>query len=484
MSENHGVAPPADQPAANGQEPDFAEGRATYGSALVAEIRILVRAIANDPNKRLSDLSVEWRDTEDSKPRKIDFAQIVYLIGDMEKNETSRTDVGKLGLLQAIKDNLIALTKPATGLTISYTALVTGSNKREPVDSTIELARRAYGNLERQARSHGRLITMLSFLAIILALFAAWEATKASLGKDLLQSLDVLHVQQASLTEEKTKAELNTDKDSAATMDVAFKATGIAESMIPLCDRSLYLRDYLNANYIAVFGRNAGGQIPDIRLSLSALERELCGKDEILRSNLRLVHIELLRYNNFWPDLVGGPFAAVGHAAVFIEDHLRAAAGNGNVGGPPGTENCDRGADAQADGVTSCKDVEFVVAPVVRVISSYTLPLIFGILGSLLYVLLEHYTSMRSNTLSPRDQALTHLRVILGVVVAACVSLLISSYSGPSPSAGAASDAAAGNLVTSLALSASGITFLAGFGAEAVFTLLQALVTRVFSIQK
>ena len=117
-----------------------------------------------------------------------------------------------------------------------------------------------------------------------------------------------------------------------------------------------------------------------------------------------------------------------------------------------------------------------------QVTTNYILPIIFGFLGSLLYVLLDHSTKLRTNTLSPRDFPLMILRVILGLVVAACVSLLISSNASPTSSIQAASGVpAAGTLVASLTLSASGITFLAGFGAEAVILLLQGLVARLFS---
>jgi hypothetical protein len=134
----------------------------------------------------------------------------------------------------------------------------------------------------------------------------------------------------------------------------------------------------------------------------------------------------------------------------------------------------------------SCGDVELIAAPSIQAIANYALPFTFGVIGSLLYVLVHHYSSMRANVLMPRDAALAYLRVILGIVVAACVSLLISAYSEPAavtaPSASGSSSPS--NLVGTLALSASGITFLAGFGAEAVFTLLEGLVARVFSIPR
>ncbi len=78
------------------------------------------------------------------------------------------------------------------------------------------------------------------------------------------------------------------------------------------------------------------------------------------------------------------------------------------------------------------------------------------------------------------------LRLIIGLVVAACVSLLVSSSASPGVMAAGSITGVpvAGALVASLISSASGVTFLAGFGAEAVVTLLQSLVTRVFAAPK
>ena len=133
-----------------------------------------------------------------------------------------------------------------------------------------------------------------------------------------------------------------------------------------------------------------------------------------------------------------------------------------------------------------CDDVEFMIAPMLQVTTNYVLPITFGFVGSLLYVLLDHFTKLRANTLSPRDFPLMVLRLVIGLVVAACVSLLISSSANPGPAVPGPMSGlpAAGMLVSSLTLSASGITFLAGFGAEAVVVLLQSLVTHLFTAQK
>lgn len=67
----------------------------------------------------------------------------------------------------------------------------------------------------------------------------------------------------------------------------------------------------------------------------------------------------------------------------------------------------------------------------------------------------------------------------MGLIVGACVGLFFSS-AGPMPGTLSSSPAAA--LVSSLTLTASGVAFLAGFGVETVFTMLQSLIDRVFVV--
>lgn len=219
-----------------------------------------------------------------------------------------------------------------------------------------------------------------------------------------------------------------------------------------------------------------------LRLEATPAERELCGRDIIVARNLEIARANLQRYQEFWPGFAGGIIEAVGE-----------------IGSVPGrfmerynllhqarfTPKCLHDSTNGSEDYNSprCNDLEFMIAPMLQVTTNYLLPITFGFLGSLLYVLLDHFTKLRTNTLSPRDFPLMFLRLIIGLVVAACVSLLVSSSATPGAMAAGSMSGApiAGALVASLVSSASGITFLAGFGAEAVVTPLQSLVTRLFT---
>jgi hypothetical protein len=68
---------------------------------------------------------------------------------------------------------------------------------------------------------------------------------------------------------------------------------------------------------------------------------------------------------------------------------------------------------------------------------------------------------------------------VLGLVTGSAVGLFFSTY-GPPPSAtGTGTD-----LIGSLTLSAAAVAFLAGFGVEGVFNMLESLVSRLFASEQ
>lgn len=467
--------------------------RSEYTRALLSEIRLIVRTIANDPLKRLSDLKVNYRFANEKAIREVTAPEIIEMISHVEAIADKQVGIDHIGFLQLVRDALVSMTTPATGLTISYTALVAGDQRSEATELRFALAKQAYDMLLDRAIWHRRLAWILTIIAILFTLFAAWEATKAALGKNLLQNLDLLRNQQAIIAAERLKLETSLDKpaDEAALRDQLNRGI-IPWSLIPLCNR------YQARLASLPEGIKPGKELDlaAVRLETSPAERELCGRDVIVASNIQIAHFDLIRYQQSWPDLVGGVVAmfgeVLGRTGFFstasrsvscVVAQLPALAGSSSgAAGPDETQK--KAAEGKSSAGSSCDDVEFAIAPMLQVTTNYVLPIIFGFVGSLLYVLLDHSTKLRSNTLSPRDFPLMMLRLILGLVVAACVSLLISSNASPTSSMQASGVPAAGTLVASLTLSASGITFLAGFGAEAVVLLLQSLVTRLFTSTK
>jgi hypothetical protein len=188
---------------------------------------------------------------------------------------------------------------------------------------------------------------------------------------------------------------------------------------------------------------------------VSSAERDVCERDLVLGFSFSIVHHDLDEYRSNWTGMVGSVFQVTGWI-MGLATSL--------VAGQPEVDPLQKGAD----------DVEFVVAPMLLVWGNYVLPVIFGLLGSTIYVILDFYGKLRASCLHPRDTWLGPIRLVLGLVTGACVGLFFSA-SGPPPG-GAATD-----LAGSLSLSASGIAFLAGFGVEGVFNMLDGLVHKIFT---
>jgi len=438
-----------------------------YRTSLVAELRLLVRTIAGDPGKRLNTLRMTYKLPGKDAAEELAFDRILQEIATAED---SPHKLEMIGFLQAVRDALVGMTAPATGLTVAYTTLVTGESRDGNTESAHGLASRAYNMMTRRARWHSVFAYILLFATVGLTLLAAYDATRAALGKSLLQNMDLLRVQQTAILAEKLKLETSLDKPGD---EKEFTANGVKllpAQWVPLCDRPLHRK------FVAV--KNGFEMTPDaqgqpLSLAASPAERDLCGRDSVLAKNIAIVHREMEKFlKASFPVGVFGSFFSTSQ----LDDH---ECPNGTT--PKGSGNGS--ADASAAHAGKC-DVEFTIAPLLQVATNYSLPLLFGFIGSLLYVMLDYFTKIRANTLHPKDLPLMALRLILGLVVAASVSLLVSSYAGPALPSVASGGAAAGSLVASLTLSASGLAFLAGFGAEAVFNLLQGVIERVFVVQK
>jgi hypothetical protein len=111
-----------------------------------------------------------------------------------------------------------------------------------------------------------------------------------------------------------------------------------------------------------------------------------------------------------------------------------------------------------------------VAAHVASIIGTAALPVLYGILGAGAAVLRSISHRIKASTLSPRDFSLSLQQLALGAVIGACIGLFIVQ-----PGTEQA-------LIGPVALSISAISFIAGFGVEAVFQAMEALISRIFNI--
>jgi hypothetical protein len=111
-----------------------------------------------------------------------------------------------------------------------------------------------------------------------------------------------------------------------------------------------------------------------------------------------------------------------------------------------------------------------------EVLAGAVLPLCYGFLGAGAAVVRDLWGKMRDSLLSPRDLTLALGQLALGAVIGGCIGLFISPPGGTGEGAG--------GLMGSVVLSASALSFIAGFGVEGVFVALESLIKRVFNISE
>jgi hypothetical protein len=119
---------------------------------------------------------------------------------------------------------------------------------------------------------------------------------------------------------------------------------------------------------------------------------------------------------------------------------------------------------------------EASVAWVLSLFSTYVLPAMFGLLGTLAAIMRAIQGKVRDSLLGPRDLPLS----ILGLFIGPMAGLAVGLYFTPTGTTTAGSAGLAG----SVSLSASGLGFLAGYGADAFFKFVDALLIRVFALDQ
>jgi hypothetical protein len=100
------------------------------------------------------------------------------------------------------------------------------------------------------------------------------------------------------------------------------------------------------------------------------------------------------------------------------------------------------------------------------------LPFLYGLLGAGAAIIRSLSRKIRASLLSPRDLHLSFQQLALGAVIGACIGLFVSAPGGDGEE----------GLLGPVTLSASAISFVAGFGVEAVFQAIEALITRLFNL--
>lgn len=117
---------------------------------------------------------------------------------------------------------------------------------------------------------------------------------------------------------------------------------------------------------------------------------------------------------------------------------------------------------------------EASIVSLVSVFSNFVLPMMFGVLGTFVAAIRLVQFNVRESILSPRDLWSTLLSLPLGMVAGVAVGLFYSPASAPGIGGGISA--------VDLTMTTSGLGFLAGYGSQTFFDLLDSLKKNAFKL--
>ena len=317
-----------------------AQQSATYFRALLNEIHMMLDFTTSSPDRSLAALSIpDTKSQVEGDPPIIKITEILRRLNELEARLLGSSPLvtdDDQTFLQVLRDALGLMVRPASGLTIAYTTMVVGRQRRLLGRSRAE---EAYGNLSGLASVHRFSQRLLMVLALTFAIVAVAESARVALGRSMLQTLQSLQTQRVALLAEMKQAEqVNQRADSSADAKIValrsvLPVTGIGDStpgsnqglqiasfrpVIRLCDRPKLIAAVLKQSGIDLPMLSPepdkdGAKVETAREAVlfdTPEQRDICDRDHILSEDFKVVHEALDRFENDWTSFLGPAFAA------------------------------------------------------------------------------------------------------------------------------------------------------------------------------
>lgn len=427
------AAPPPHSPAEQIEE----EPQSFVLSRDLSEVYLLLDNLSADPNTTIAALSSQQQPPAGFDKDK-DWIDAVCQIR-WPPPDSARKRAEEASLLIRVKDYLNRLAKPASGMTIAFTLMVTQKEGDGPPPPELRragpdkdethwrssLAEIAFPDLRARAdtvRMWLKRINVFVVVWLVLTCFMSWYVAIGNLAlgefasaRDRLIAAQIV-VNDAEAGRTRAPAVSGGEKTDTPAAAPPPSSTAILTVKtgpeLGYCERWRSLRPL----------RTRAGQV--LPRYESADQLQACRELLESRKHVQLAEKRLRRWLGPWGFVLG-----IGQGPGY------AAATAAHLAGLMGTA---------------------------------VLPVFYGLLGAAAAVLRSLSQKIKTSTLSPRDLSLSLQQLALGAVVGACIGLFIVGGDE--------------TLIGPVTLSGSAISFVAGFGVEAVFQALEALISRIFNI--
>lgn len=401
---------------------------------------------------------------------------------------TNADQAHQAAILIAAKDYLNRLSYPASGSTIAFTLLVTqedGGTSAEPggappgprpaTPSRSSLARTAYPDLLRKAAAFRKWMMAMSAFLIFSLLLTCAISWFVAYGNAALSEMSAAR---AKLTEaQKAVDDAEIAEASAKATEVQRQGAGAAGSQAPAVagnagrttsTQTTSIAPPPATPYVAYCAR---GTPP---VFTSATQLQTCRALSQARTAIARAELRLAGWVCWWcyEDLAEfdmpteeelSPNLYSPDSAKWVEAAAVAKAKE--------TERLAKRKKAKHDDELLLADAPARATAYANILATAVLPFLYGLLGAGAAIVRSLSRKIRASLLSPRDLHLSLQQLALGAVIGACIGLFVASPA----------DAAEG-LLGPVTLSASALSFVAGFGVEAVFQGIESLITRIFNL--
>jgi len=439
----------------------------------LSEVHLLLDNVSANPNNTVSERSAVKRPKELKADWIEDVCQIAWPSdgSDDEKAEDA-------ALLIRAKDHLNRLSHPASGATIAFTLLVTqgGGRKRwwprrlrgdDASPTRNSLAQAAYPDLVGKAAGFRRAMGWISFglvAALIMTCILSWYVAYGNAAlSELATARDALTLARTEVTK---AADPPTPLAAVPENRAQAVTAAPASAAEPARDALTLARTEVTkaAAPPPPIARAQNRAEPDDRTPAGAAEpRPAALAATGTPSPPGYIANYCGGYTDPAQEQVCETFQRARLNLMLVEQRL-ASWTCWRLSG-----DC-QGEAAHAPG---SNDVPSHAAAIANILGSAVLPFLYGLLGAGAAIIRSLSRKIKASLLSPRDLHLSFQQLALGAVVGACIGLFVAAPG---------TDTNGDNLLGPVTLSASAISFVAGFGVESVFQALEALISRIFNI--
>jgi hypothetical protein len=327
--------------------------------------------------------------------------------------------------------------------------------------SRLSLARQAYPGLVNRARQFNRRIKIIIFLLLFWLIFTCLLSWNIAAGHAILARLDAIETAKTSILKRIAAAEITPESAGAsptpeaatsANLEAPPELSGAKPTLGPsVSSKPVLIVRYCDQPHLLPLRTASTG--PGVTIFLhqfeNAAQRQICDElNDNLIANYN-IHEDLADWLVpwrwlHWPShLICGKDKCTDPKVRFLDD-------------------------------SRLGDEHQWAAVMVEVLTTAVLPLCYGFLGAGAAVVRSIWGKMRDSLLSPRDLTLSLGQLALGAVIGACIGLFVTP-SGLAPQG-------ATGLTSTVTLTPSALSFIAGFGVEGVFLALESFIKRVFNI--